>query len=60
MGGKLFSGIRSMYVNILVCVRVKRSESEFFRIDCGVRQGCIMHSWFLNVYMDAHVKEAKM
>ena len=32
MGGKLLNGITSMYA----CVRVKRGESECFRIDSGV------------------------
>ena len=35
--GKLLNGIKSMYVNSLVCVRVKGCESECFRIDSGVR-----------------------
>ena len=38
-----------MYVNSLACVRLKG----------GVRQGCIMSPWVLNVYMDA-VMEVKM
>ena len=40
--GKLLNGIKSTYVNSLACVRVKVGESERFRIDSGVRQGCIM------------------
>ena len=34
--GKLLNGIKSMYANSLVCVRVKGSESECFSIDSGV------------------------
>ena len=37
VGGKLMNRIKSMYVNSLICVRVKRSESVCFRIDSGVR-----------------------
>ena len=40
--GKLSSGIKSMYVDSSACVRIKEGESERFRIDSGVRQGCIM------------------
>ena len=40
--GKLLGGIKSMYVDSLACVRVKGSESEWFKIDTGMRQGCIM------------------
>ena len=38
LGGKLFNGIESMYVNSLACVRVKGGESECFKINRGVRQ----------------------
>ena len=42
MGAKLLSGIKSMYVDCPACVKVKGGESEWFRIDSRVRQGCIM------------------
>ena len=44
MGVKLLNGIKSMYVDISACVRIN-GESEQFRIDSGVRQGCIMSLW---------------
>ena len=60
MGGKLFSGINSMYVDSSSCVRIKGDESEQFRMDSGVRQGCIPFSWLFNVYMQGMRKEVKM
>ena len=42
VGGKSMSGIKSMYVGSSACVRVKGGECERFRIDSGVREGCIM------------------
>ena len=60
VGGKLLNGIKRMYVDSLACVRFKWGESERFRIDSGVRQGCIMSLWFFNVYMDAVIKEVEM
>ena len=42
VGGKPLNGIKSMYVNSLVCVRIKGCESKCFRIGSGVRQVCIM------------------
>ena len=42
VGGKLLNSIKSMNVNSLARVRVKGCENERFRIDSGVRQGCIM------------------
>ena len=59
-GGKLLSGIKIMYVNSEAYVRVKGGESEGFRIDSAVRQGCIMFPWFFNIHMDAVMKEGKM
>ena len=38
VGGKLLYGIKSVYVKILACVRVKGCESECFNINSGVRQ----------------------
>ena len=42
MGGKLLIGIKIMYVDSLACVRIKGGESEWFRVDSGVRQCCII------------------
>ena len=60
LGGKMLNGIKSMYVNSLACVRIKGGESEYFRIDSGMRQGCIMSPWLFKVNMDAVMKEVKM
>ena len=62
MGGKFLSRIKSMFVDISACVRIKGGESEPFRIYSGVRQGCIMFPWLFSVrlYMDGVVKEVKM
>ena len=54
------SGIKSMYDDSSVCVRVKGGESERFSIGSGVRQVCIMSPWLFNVYMDGVMKEVKM
>ena len=48
VGGKHLSGIKSMNVNILACVSVKGENSECFRIESSVRQGCIMLPWLFN------------
>ena len=38
----------------------KWGESEFIRIESGLRQGSIMSPWLFNAYMDAVMKEVKM
>ena len=59
VGDKLLSGIKSMYVDSSTCVRIKGGESEQFRIDSGMRQGCIMSPWLFNIYMERVMKEVK-
>ena len=44
----------------LACVRVKRGESERFRVDGGMRQGCPLSPYLFNVYIDAVMKEVKI
>ena len=51
---------KRMYVNSQAFFRVKGGESECFRFNSGVRQGCIMSPWLFNTYMDAVMKEVKM
>ena len=53
-------GIKSMYVDSSAIVGVKGSESEWFRIDGRVRQGCTMSPWPFNAYLDGVMKEVKM
>ena len=53
-------GIKSMHVDSLSCVRVKRVESERFGIDSRVRQSCIMPPWLFNIYMNAVMEKVKM
>ena len=52
--------IKSMCIDGSACFRVKGGENEWFRIDSGVRQGCIMFPWLFNVYMDEVMKDVKM
>ena len=40
VGGKLLSGIKSMYVDSVTCVRVKEGETKCFRTESCVRKGC--------------------
>ena len=52
--------VKTIYVNRQACVGIKSRESEFFKIDSGMRQGCIMSPLLFNVYMDTVMKEVKM
>ena len=60
VGDKLLNGIKSMYVNILPCIRVKRSESKGFSIDRECETRLYHIPSFFSVYMDVVIKEVKM
>ena len=57
--GKLARAVRLMYVNCEACVKVLGSKSDCFKVEQGVREGCVVSPWLFNVYMDHIVKEAK-
>ena len=48
------------YVDSLTCVKAKVGESECFRSNRDVREGCIMSPWVLNLYIHVVIKEVKM
>ena len=60
VGSKLLNVIKSMYVDIIAYERVKWCESECFRTDNGVRQGCIMSPWLFHMCIEVVMNEVKM
>ena len=58
--GKLLNVIKSMYFDSSACVRIKGGVSKQFKIDSGVKHGCIMSPWLFNLYMDGVMKKMKM
>ena len=34
--------------------------SEWFPVNVGLRQGCVMYPWLFNVYMDGVVREVNV
>ncbi len=60
VGGKLLEGVRSFYKNASASVQVKRELSESFKVEVGVKQGCVMPPWLFNIYMDGCIREIKV
>ena len=42
VGGKLLKAVQSFYVDSRACVRVGNDVSEWFPVNVGLRQGCVM------------------
>ena len=51
--------MRSLYERCQACGRVLGQNSDWFEVEQGVRQGCVMSPWLFNLYMDNIVKEAR-
>ena len=51
IGEKAYEIKPRMHVSFiyLACIRVKGDENEYFRIDRGVRKGCVMSPWLFNI-----------
>ena len=60
VGGKLLTAVQSFYVDSRACVRVGDDVSEWFPVNVGLRQGCVMSPWLFNVYMDGVVREVNV
>ena len=51
VGGKLFRSIQSLYSSVTSCVRVNRLYTDWFDINCGLRQGCILSPVLFNIFV---------
>ncbi len=41
------------------CVKINGETSEHFEIKVGLRQGCVMSPWLLNIYMYDVMREMR-
>ena len=57
IGGRLLNAVKSFYVESRACVRVGNSESDWFDVKVGLRQGCVMSPWLFNMYIDGVMRE---
>ena len=60
VGIKLLKAVQSFYVDSRACVRVGNDVSEWFPVNAGLRQGCVMSPWLFDVYMDGVVREVNV
>ncbi len=60
VGGQLREGIGSFYKSASSSVQVNGELSESFKVEVGVRQGCVMSPWLFSIYMDECIREMKV
>ncbi len=44
-------------MNSRECVRVGNAVSDWFPVQIGLRQGCVMSPWLFTAYLDGVVRE---
>ena len=59
VGEGLVRAIQSLYVECEARVKVGERHSEWFEVEQGVRQGCTLSLWLVNVFLNVIVKEAR-
>jgi hypothetical protein len=57
VGCTILSAIKSMCEESTVCVRIGRKLGRKFKVDVGLRQGCVMSPWLYNIFIDGVVGE---
>ncbi len=60
VGRQLLEGIKSFYENANASVWVNGELSESFKVEVGVRQGCVKSPWLFSIYIDGCIREMKV
>ena len=60
VGRKLLKAVQSFYVKSSSCVRGGNDVTEWFPVNVGLRQGCVISPWLFNIYMDGVVREVNV
>ena len=60
VAGKLLKAVQSFHIDNWACVQMGNDVSGWFPVNVGLRQGCVMSPWLVNVYMDGVVREVNV
>ena len=55
--GKFFNILRHIYTTDKACIKMGQSRSDFFNLDIGVRQGCILSPLLFNLFLSDLAKQ---
>jgi len=52
VSGNLMKAIKSLYASVSSSVRVNSHQTDWFEVNCGLRQGCILSPVLFNLYIN--------
>ena len=52
IGGKIFQSLRALYNNVKCAVKVNHTQTDWFSVTSGLKQGCILSTLLFNLYIN--------
>ena len=52
ISSKIFQAVKSLYTSVKSCVRVNSYRTEWFDVNCGLRQGCVLSPLLFNLFIN--------
>ena len=58
--GRLYNALISLYKTVKSCVRINGLTTDFFDVNCGLKQGCLLSPLLFNLYTDDLVRDMNL
>ena len=52
ISGRFYDAIKTIYAEVKSCVRINGLKTNWFDINCGLKQGCLLSPIFFNLYVN--------
>jgi hypothetical protein len=59
IGGKMWRVVRNLYREVGSCVRLGEEKTDWFSLEVGLRQGCILSPVLFSIFIDSLAEEVR-